>query len=194
MINAELKSELTGMRLEIIALNQSCYFFVRKMNRIGFVFQNTSREFMLEEFMALRYLENGIILHLTNLDDDSQDSSFHGARKMINKKGGIQDQKQLKTLNKKIASYRANVNYLKTKHRNKRIAHSDFTEFPRFDEFLNFDDFVKPLIQEANEIGDFIWGEPINVRFKLGKYEGALDFRESFKMLKVDIMQNQGFY
>ncbi len=70
-------------------------------------------------------MENGIILHLTNLDDDSNSTySFHNASKAINKT--IKDQRTLKAFNKMIKDYRKNVNALKTKHRNTRIAHINY--------------------------------------------------------------------
>ncbi len=194
MIDEKLQSELTGMRYEIIDLNQSSYFYVRKMNRMSYVFQKTSREFMLEEFFALRYLENGIILHLTNLDDDKSKFSFRSARKLFNKRITAKDPKISNQLNDKIDSYRQNVNKLKTKHRNTRIAHINSLEFPNLDEFLNFDNYLKPLIKEANDIGDFIWGEEINVKFKLGSHEGILDFRKENKESKIDLTKNQDFY
>lgn len=194
MINTELKVELTGMRYEIIDLNQSSYFYIRKMNRMGFVFQKTGREFMLEEFFALRYLENGIILHLTNLDDDSSIYSFRKAQKLINRSNAVKDQLILKELKAKIDTYRKSVNTLKTKHRNTRIAHINSTDFPNLDEFLNFEKLLKPLIKQANEIADFIWGERIDVKFKLGSYEGILDFRELQEGLEVDLSKIKEFY
>ena len=193
MISKELQTEFTGMRFEIIDLNQSTYFYVRKLNRMLYVFQETTREFVLEEFFALRYLENWIILHLTNLDDDSSKYSFRKVQKFINKKKIITNQEYLEDLKNKIDSYRKSVNNLKTKHRNTRIAHINSLEFPDIDKFLDFGSYLKPLILKANEIADFIWGEEINVKFKLGSLEGILDFRVAIKKLEIDYSKNKGF-
>lgn len=87
-----LKPDLTGMRFEIIDLNQATYFYIRKINRLGYIFKETGREFILEELFAIRYLENGVILHLTNLDDENSKYSFWSAQKMINKSKLVKDQ------------------------------------------------------------------------------------------------------
>lgn len=193
MISERLQEEFTRMRFEIIDLNQSCYFFIRKMNRMLHVMQKTTREFMLEEFFALRYLENGIILHLTNLDDESSKYSFQNAQKYINKNNIITNQVYLKQLKEKIKSYRQSVNKLKTAHRNLRIAHINSLDFPEIDEFMNFEKRLKPLIVEANNIADYIWGEEIEVKFKLGSLEGILNFRNAINDLKVDYSKNKDF-
>ncbi len=182
-----LKPDLTGMRYEIIDLNQSSYFYVRKINRLGYVFKETGREFMLEELIAIRYLENGIILHLTNLDDDNSKYSFRSAQKLINKSKLVTDQSILKRLKNQVDSYRKNVNNLKNQYRNERIAHINSLKFPELTEFLSFEKILKPLIQEANELADFIFGEEINIKFKLGSYEGVLDFREQQKKLSINL-------
>lgn len=189
----KLQEEFMGMRFEIIDMNQSSYFFIRKMNRMQYVIQKTTREFMLEEFFALRYLENGIILHLTNLDDESSKYSFRKAHKFINKNNITQDQAYLKKLKEKIDSYRQSVNKLKTEHRNIRIAHINSLDFPEIDEFMNFEKKLKPLIVEANSIADFIWREEIEVQFKLGSLEGILNFRNAIKELEVDYSKNKYF-
>jgi hypothetical protein len=146
---------------------------------------------MLEELIALRYMENGLILHLTNLDDDSSTFSFRKVLKETNKT--ITDQKAIKQLRDSLDTFRQNINFLKVQHRNKRIAHLNYLEDLNFDEFLNFDKLIKPLIKEANEIGDLIWGEKIEYRFKLGTYEGILNFRKIFETLKMDINGQKEF-
>ena len=52
-------------------------------------------------------------------------------------------------------------------------------------EFLNFETELKPLIIEANGIADFIWGEDIIVKFKLGSMEGIIDFKKAIHSLKI---------
>lgn len=182
-----LKQDLLGLKFEIIDLNQLSYFYVRKRNRLLYVFTKTGREFMLEESVTIKYLENGIILHLTNLDDDNSKYSFRSTQKLINKSKLIKNQKHLNDLKKRIDSYRKNINILKTQHRNERIAHINSIDSPDLMEFLNFEKILKPLIKEANEIADFIWGEEISVKFKLGSMEGTLDFRKLQDNLNIDI-------
>lgn len=92
----------------------------------------------------------------------------------------------MKKLKNKITSYRNNVNNLKNNHRNKRIAHINSIEFPDLLEFLDFENIIKPLLKEANELADFIWGEEISVKFKLGSQEGILDFRHQITNLSID--------
>jgi hypothetical protein len=191
MLSNEQKEDFSSLRVEIIDLNMLACFYVRKINRLGYLFQKSTRHFMLEEFTALRYMENGIILHLTNLDDDNSSFSFRQILKATNKT--IKDQKQIRALKKKLDSYRQKVNNLKTKHRNKRIAHLNYLTDLNFDEFLNFDNYIKPLISEALELADFIWGERIEYRFKLGTLDGTLNFREIFEGLRYDITSQKEF-
>ena len=146
---------------------------------------------MFEELVALRYMENGLILHLTNLDDDDSKFSFKTITKEINKT--IKDQKQLKQLNDYLKVYRRDLNKLKNNHRNFRIAHLNYTEDLNIDEFLNFNTELNPLLKDANMIGDLIWGKEINYGFKLGTFEEILDFRRLTENLKVDISSEKGF-
>jgi len=103
MWTENLKQELQGIRFELIDLNQCAYFFIRKANRLSYIFRTTNREFVMEEFSALRYLENGLILHLTNLDDDNANHSFRKAHKLVNKVSN--DPKQIKKLKDQLGIY-----------------------------------------------------------------------------------------
>ena len=192
MLIKRQKTEFASLRIEILDLNVNAFFFIKKINRLAFILRTTSREFLLEEFIALRYMENGIILHLTNLDDSSSSKySFHEAAKQINKIS--KDQKALKILNQSIKNYRRNVNSLKVKHRNTRIAHINYEKDLNFDQFLNFATQLKPLILEANNIADTIWGERINILFKLGSIEGILDFRNDTENFTIDVNKVKDF-
>lgn len=191
MITEEQKKKFASLRIEIINLNVLSCFYVRKINRMGYLFQQTTRHYILEEFAALRYMENGIILHLTNLDDDNSSFSFRKILKEINK--STNDQNRIREFKRKLDSYRQNVNNIKVKHRINRIAHLNYSMDLNIDEFLNFDTYVKPLIRQANEIGDLIWGEKIRYLFKLGSIEGVLDFRQIFETLKFDINEQKEF-
>ena len=196
MITKEVRDqfeEFTGMRFEVIDLNYLVYFYMQKRNRLGYVFTKTNRSFMLEELIAIRYLENGIILHLTNLDDDKNSRfSFRRLRKIITREKLITNQDQLDILNNKIDLYRKDVNSLKNQHRNKRIAHANSLDFPELENMMDFETFLKPLVQKANELGDFLFGESIQIKYKLGSYEGILDFRKLNEELVLDLDKNKG--
>lgn len=191
MLSENSKSEFASLRVEIIDLNILSHSFVRKINRFSYLFKNTTRHHIFEEFVALRYMENGIILHLTNLDDDSSDYSFRKVSKELNKEH--KDQADLKKLNKLLKDYRANINGIKVNHKNHRIAHMSYGSDLNFDEFLNFEKELYPLIIKANFIGDFLWNEEISYQFSLGKHEGILDFRKLTKNLIIDPNKGTGF-
>lgn len=180
------------MRVEILDLNVLAYFFVKKLNRLAHLMKATTREYMLEEFTALRSMENGIMLHLTNLDDDDGNFSFRKASVAFKK--ASKDQKAQTDIHEILKTYRKNVQVVKNEHRNKRIAHLNYTKDLRFDEFQDFDKALLPLINEANTIGDKFWGEKIKVKFKLGSLEGYLDFRKNPMDLNVDVTKVNGFY
>ncbi|WP_372950573.1 hypothetical protein [Mariniphaga sp.] len=191
MLTKSQKDKFSSLRVELIDLNILACFYIRKINRLGYLLQNSTRHYLLEEFISLRYMENGLILHLTNLDDSSSNFSFRKILKETNKT--ITNQKLVRQLNISFDSFRKNVNHLKVQHRIKRIAHLNFSEDLNFDEFLNFDKIIKPLIAEANEIGDFLWGEKIEYKFKLGTYEGVLNFREIFETLETNFYGQKDF-
>jgi hypothetical protein len=192
MLKEELKKELIGIQIEIIDLNQTVFFFLRKVNRLAHIFRTTTRTYVLEEFQALRYLENGIILHLTKLDDDNSSHSFRKAKKLLNKIKT--DKKELTVFQTKLDLYRKNLSDLKNNHRNMRIAHINSTEYPNIDEFLDFNKKLRPLLEQANEIADLLWGKRINVKFRLGSMEGVLDFRKENESLEFDVNKSEGFY
>lgn len=192
MLSEKLKEEFASMRVEILDLNVLAYFYVRKLNRLAHVIKTTTREYLLEEFTALRYMENGIILHLTNLDDDSSNFSFRTTSAAF--KRNTKDQKAQTAIHETLKTFRKNLNDVKVAHRNKRIAHLNYEKDLRFDEFLDFEQVLLPLINEVNTIGDRFWGEKINVKFKLGSLEGHIDFRKDPNDLKVDVNKNDGFF
>tara|TARA_R110002124_G_scaffold286766_1_gene468626 strand:- start:795 stop:1370 length:576 start_codon:yes stop_codon:yes gene_type:complete len=191
MYREELKDDFSGIRIELVDLNTSTYFYVTKANRFQYIFQKTTRRFIIEEFTSLRYLENGIILHLTKLDDEKAEYSFQTILKKLNKLPV--DQKKLKFLTKKIKHYRQKINFLKNEHRNIRIAHLNTLEYPDIDDFLHFEKKLKPLILEANEIGDFLFNKKLGYKFRLGSLEGHLDYREPLEKMEIDFKSTDGF-
>jgi hypothetical protein len=135
-------------------------------------------------------MENGLILHLINLDDDENSNfSFRSVYKEINK--SRQDPNQLRIFKKLLRTYREDLKKLKTE-RNVRIAHLNYEEDLPLDKFLNFDKELYPLIKSANLIGDFVWGTKINCIFNLGSYE-KLDIRNLNENLKVNLSEEKGF-
>ncbi|NAY90936.1 hypothetical protein GTQ34_03305 [Muricauda sp. JGD-17] len=179
MITEKQKKEYATLRVEIIDINILSYSFFRKINQLPYAFKNLSRHDVFAEYSALRYMENGLILHLTNLDDDRSKFSFRKIQKEL--KRSFKDQKTLKKLDSSLKKYRIQINHIKVKHRNDRIAHMNYKEDLNIDQFLA--KYLIPIIKTANEIGDFIWGEEINYKFKLGSHEGILDFRNELKKL-----------
>jgi len=192
MLTDEQKNKFSSLKVEIIDINILAHCFVRKFNRLGYIFQKSTRHHIYEEFVALRYMENGLILHLTNLDDDKSHFSFRKVLKEINK--SPQNPNQLKKINGLLDTYRDDLKKtkLKTVHRNDRIAHLNYDEDLRLDQFLNFEKELYPLIKSANLIGDFVWGTKINCSFNLSSYE-KLDFRNLNENLKVNVSEEKGF-
>lgn len=191
MLTDEQKKTFSSLRVEIIDINILAHLFVRKLNRFGYLFQKSTRHHIFEEFVSLRYMENGLILHLTNLDDDDSTFSFRSVSKEIHK--SLQDQNQLRKFNGLLKTYRRDINKLKNAHRNRRIAHLNYDEDLPLDQFLPFDKELYPLIKSANLIGDFVWGTKINYSFNLGSYEKVLDFRNLTENLKVNVSEEKGF-
>ncbi len=191
MLNAQQKEEFASLRVEVLDLDVCVNFFIRKSNRFAYLWRETSRAYILEELTALRYLENGVILHLMNLDDDNSKYSFRSAAVAFNKT--CKDQKVIRELKEDLKTYRKNLNRLKVEYRNHRIAHLNYDDDLRFDQFLPFESILLPIVLEANEIAEKLWGEPIRVVFDLGSWEGKLDFKKNLAGLKRDINAITGF-
>jgi len=191
MLTDDLKKKHVAVKVEISDLNILAAFYLRKFSRISFLFQKSIREHTLEELTALRYMENGLILHLTNLDDDTSDYSFRTIRKDLAKE--VKDQQLIKKLNGLIDSYRKGLSNFKNKHRNKRIAHLNEMNDKNFDVFLNFETEFRPLILQANQIGDLIWGERLNHKFRLGSLEGNIDLRKMAEENEFNIHLRKDF-
>lgn len=191
MLSEKQLIDFISLRVELIDLNIAAHFFIRKVNRFNFLYKKTTRHYILEELTALRYLENGIILHLTNLDDDSSNYSFREATKQINKT--VKDQKVIQNLTRRLSDYRKGINSIKVNHRNSRIAHANSDYDLDFDKFLDFRTELKPLIIMANELGDLILGERLNTFFKLGSLEGSIYFRDIVETSTIDLDKQKGF-
>lgn len=179
MLTDDLKLKYHPLKNEIIDMNISMYFLSDKVKQFKKAME-VDRELMLFVMTSFHYFENGLIIHLTNLDDESSsEKSFHDARKDLERINC--DKEKLKKLKKEMKNFRDSVNFLKTKYRNKRIAHlnhDSVLDISEMDEFISANVF-KPLVDKANEIGDLIWGDEIRALFKMGgiSFEGHLDFR-----------------
>ena len=169
-----LGEDLKSLRVELIDVGISSHHYVRKMNGISRVFSSSRLEF-LDELIALRYLENGIILHLTNMDDDSSNFSFRALAKKVNKQNLLPNDIILK-MGSMLSEYRKHVNPLKVKHRNRRIAHLNATEEVSLTQFLDFNSELKPLISEAYAIGRFFLENDHIYLFKIGSIEGTINY------------------
>lgn len=191
-LSEKLKGEFASLRVEILDLNVLTYFFIRKINRTQYIWQKTTRSFCLEELISLRYLENGITIHLVNLDDDCSDFSFRTLKRFFNKENST-NPKIIKEFDNVLKQYRKNLNHLKVDHRNKRIAHLNYTTDLNVDQFLDFEKQLLPLVLEANSIADRLWGEKIEVKFKLGSWEGNLDFRNGTENFKIKLDEVKWF-
>lgn len=191
MYNETLKNEFAGIRIELVDLNSCTYFYLTKTNRFAHILKETSRKFIIEELTALRYFENGIILHLTKLDDEKAKYSFQTILKKLNKISV--DQSKLIELKGLVKQYRKDINFLKNQHRNMRIAHSNSLKYPEIDDFLHYENLLKPLILNANNIGDFLFDKKLGYKFKLGTLEGSLNYRKEIEEMVIDFNRTDGF-
>jgi hypothetical protein len=168
MTFAPVKSEMYQLLLCAFCYNQ-------KFKNLGERLQKESRTFLLEEMTALRYLSNGIILHLCNLDDDSSKWSLRSLRKAVAKLPGSQE--AVAKSNDLLKQYRAALNRLKTKHRNEFIAHRNADEYPDPFELPDYRAGFKDLIQIAVLTLECLWGAKMGFGFRLGSMERMIDFK-----------------
>ncbi len=66
-------------------------------------------------------------------------------------------------------------------------------EYPEIDDFLHFEKKLKPLILEANEIGDFLFDKKLAYKFRLVSLEGHLDYRKPLEKMEIDFKSTDGF-
>ncbi|MBB6328401.1 hypothetical protein FHS59_004044 [Algoriphagus iocasae] len=178
MLTSDLKEKYHPLKIEVIDSNVSMHFLKTKMQ----YFEDSlkiSRDHMLFVIISWRYIENGLIMHLTNLDDERSSQSFHSARKDLERINS--DPTKLKKLKTKIKVFRQEIRFLKNDHRNIRIAHINHRKIEDIPEMYDFIELSKlnSLVKMANEIGDMLWGQEIKALFKMGSIytEGYLDFR-----------------
>jgi hypothetical protein len=178
MLTETLKNDFIPLKGEMYQLCLSLYSYREKFNNLGERFQKSSRYFLLEEVTALRAISNEIIMHLCKLDEDKSKVSFHAAKKAINKLPGLVQEKR--ALNEAIKNFRNSINTIKTKHRNRYIAHLTEDGYPEPFELPDFKAEFQGIVKEAYKVFTLIWGADVNFGFKVGSQERFLNFNEEF--------------
>jgi len=117
-------------------------------------------------------------MHLCKLDEDKSKVSFHAAKKAINKLPGLVQEKR--ALNEAIKNFRNSINTIKTKHRNRYIAHLTEDGYPEPFELPDFKAEFQGVVKEAYKVFTLIWGADVNFGFKVGSQERFLNFNEEF--------------
>lgn len=178
MLTETLKNEFIPLKGEMYQLCLSLYSYREKFDNLGERFRKSSRYFLLEEVTALRAISNEIIMHLCKLDEDKSKVSFHAAKKAIHKLPGLDHDKLV--LNQAIKSFRDSINAIKTKHRNRYIAHLTEDGYPEPFDLPDFTAEFQELVRETYKVFTIIWGAEVKFGFKVGSQERFLNFNEEF--------------
>jgi hypothetical protein len=179
-MNEIYKETFAPVKSEMYQLLLCAFCYDQKLRNLGERLPKESRSFLLEEMTALRHLSNGIILHLCNLDDDGSNCSLRSLRKEIAKQAGTQE--IVARSNELLKRYRSALNKLKTKHRNKLIAHRNTDEYPDQFELPDYRTDFKCLIQIALSALECLWGAKIGFGFHLGSRDPAIDFKTELEL------------
>ena len=180
MLTDTLKNDFIPLKGEMYQLCLSLYCYRSKFDNLNERFRQSSRFFLLEEITALRAISNEIIMHLCKLDEEKSKVSFHAAKKEINKLPVEESDKQ--TLNAIIKSFREAINTIKTKHRNRFIAHLTEDGYPEFFDLPDFKSEFHDLVKKAYKVFILIWGAEVKFGFKVGSQEIFLSFNEEFEL------------
>jgi hypothetical protein len=180
MLTDTQRNEFIPLRGEMYQLCLSLYSYRSKFDNLNERFQKSSRFFLLEEVTALRALSNEIIMHLCKLDEDKSKVSFHTAKKTINKLPVAEPDKRI--LNDAIKNFRESINTIKTKHRNRFIAHLTEDGYPEPFDLPDFASEFHVLVKEAYKVFTLIWGAEVKFGFKVGSQERFLNFNEEFEL------------
>ncbi len=180
MFTETLKNDFIPLKGEMYQLCLSLYSYRQKIDSLGERLGKSSRFFLLEEITALRAISNELIMQLCKLDEDKSKVSFHAAKKAIGKLSAPEDQK--KRLNESIKKFRASINAIKTKHRNRYIAHLTEDGYPDPFDLPDFKTDFHDLILEAYRVFVLIWGAEVRFGFKVGSKEPFLSFNEEFEL------------
>lgn len=180
MLTDTLKNDFVPLKGEMYQLCLSLYSYRSKFNNLGDRLQKSSRFFLLEEVTALRATSNEIIMHFCKLDEVKSKVSFHAAKKAINKLSVEEEDKR--TLNESIKRFRESINTIKTKHRNRFIAHLTEDGYPDPFDLPDFTSEFHNLVKEAYRVFILIWGAEVKFGFKVGSQEKFLSFNEEFEL------------
>jgi len=177
MLSQADKELFAPLREELYHALLSAWCYNKKISSLGKRLRTETREFLLEELTCLRLISNDIVLRICNLDEDRSKFSLHALRKYCSQKHllGQADEARMKS---QLKTFRADINVLKTKHRNAYIAHLTEQSYP--DPFDLPDltmDFVVPL-RTALRICEEMWGALLSFGFHLGSRDRTIDFRE----------------
>jgi hypothetical protein len=137
--------------------------------------QTSGREAIYRWLFTMRVMENDMILRLCRLDDE--DKTKHCFREALKAVRDLIPDSEAKCLDKRIKTYRATINPLKTQARNWCIAHlakgAEESLTPRF-QLLN-------VIIEAVGIADAIAAEQVEYTFRPSKLDPVIKLREYLK-------------
>lgn len=178
MLSDNLKNEFIPLKGEMYQLCLSLYSYRTKFDNLGERLRKSSRFFLLEEITALRAISNEIIMHLCKLDEDKSKVSFHAANKAFNKLSVSEQDKR--ALNDGIKNFRKSINTIKTKHRNRYIAHLTEDGYPDPFDLPDFKSEFNELVKEAYKVFILIWGSEVKLGFKVGSQERFLSFNDEF--------------
>lgn len=176
---------------EVEELNHDCFRLVlvwRSLEWLGETFKMESRMDLAFHLTQLRAVENDIIMRLCRLDEPaSEAASFRRARKSLQGRCAEAD---LRTIDKAVDGYRKAINPVKNARRNREIAHRG-SSIEEFDPYATrwrsreIDGTVTDhatelprLVQMAVATTDLIAGGPINLKFRPGSVESAVDLRQ----------------
>ena len=140
----------------------------------------TGREALYRWVITMRVMENDMILRLCRLDDeDRRNHSFREALKAVR---GLVPDGEAKVLDKRLRTYRANINPLKNKARNWCIAHLQ----KGVEESLTPQFQLLRIIVEAVRIADGVAGERVEYTFQPSKHDPVIKLRDYLKKPELD--------
>jgi hypothetical protein len=160
---------------EIYQLLLCTYCYIHKLENLDERIKKNSRYFLLEEMTALRLMSNGIILKICSLDESGSGKWTLQTLKKEVFSGSTEESKK-KKINKMLKKFRQDINHLKTKHRNKYIAHRAIDEYPDMLS-LDYRDLLIPIVKDVVDIFELLWDDKVSFGFRLGSLEGTIDFK-----------------
>lgn len=169
------KEKFTPVKDEMYQLLLAAYCYKRKVEHLAERLRTQSRQFLLEEMIALRLISNEIVLHLCKLDDDDGTWTLRSLKKEVAKH--TRDQSETERVNVLAKKYRSEINTFKVKHRNAYIAHRNADDYPSLMQIPDFQLDFQHLIAGALELFETLWGAKVSFGFKLGSHEERLDFK-----------------